>query len=77
MMGDQYDGAAFAEWTGERSYKILSCMHVNSCERVVQENALESLRYMPTEHRQKFGLPMHANIMPSPARSSPFAPQKE
>lgn len=45
MVGDQYDGAAFAERARERSYEILGCMHVDSCEWIIQENTLKDLSH--------------------------------
>jgi len=48
-MGDQYDCTAFAEWTRERSCKALGCMHIDSCEWVVQENTLKSFSYISIE----------------------------
>ena len=51
-MGDQYNCTAFAEWTRERNCKTLGCMHIDSCEWVVQENTLKSFSYIPTERAE-------------------------
>lgn len=72
MVGDQDDGTAFAEWTRECGNKMLGCVHVDSCERVVQQDTLKNLSCTLAKQTE-FGLQMHASTMPLPVQSSPFA----